>query len=41
MAKIRGVDLGSGSSWNLPLLLTSIGMAIGLFMIAHAGILSH
>jgi hypothetical protein len=35
MAKLRRVILGHGAGWNFPLLLTSIGMALGLFVISH------
>ena len=41
MAKRGGVIAGTGSGWNLPLLLTSIGMAVGLFFVSHAGMLHH
>lgn len=41
MVKLRGAIVGSGAVWNLPLLLTSIGLAIGLFFVSHPGLLSH
>jgi hypothetical protein len=41
MAKLRGAFIGSGPLWNLPLLLTSIGLAIGLYCVSHPGLLSH
>ena len=41
MAKLRRAVLGTGVGWNLPLLLTSIGMALGLFIVSHPGLLAH
>lgn len=39
MAKIRRLLMGTGTRVNVPLLLTSIGMALGLFVVSHPGIL--
>jgi hypothetical protein len=41
MAKLSRVVLGHGAGWNFPLLLTSIGIALGFFIISHPGILTH